>query len=267
MRSGFVIFLILLIACSATRSPSAKTIYSQHVKDSFELYIDLPQDYKKGSNYSVVFYMDANLKSGKELRRQINLDSNMRKLGNVIFVGIGHIGDYRVLRRRDLIPPVIKGNDTMQSKDPEFGHADKFYLFLTSELIPYVNEHYPNNGKYTFMGHSFGGLFAFYCFTKPGQPFKNLIAMSPSLWVNNNNFFESEMRFYKYQLKTDVLLYHSCGTGEWINKVLYTSRKMQDTLNTRNYPGLRYIYSEHEGKDHNGVVPVSLEYVLQNIDL
>jgi uncharacterized protein len=117
------------------------------------------------------------------------------------------------------------------------------------------------------MGHSFGGLFAFYCFTQPVQPFKNIIAMSPSLWVNNNNFFEAEMEFYQHKGKTDVLLYHACGSGEWINKVLYTSRKMRDTLKTRNYQGLKYIYAEHQGKDHNGVVPVSLEYVLQNIDL
>jgi hypothetical protein len=112
-KYAFLIISILIIACSTVSSPSTKLIYSKYVKDSFELYIDIPKDYVKDKSYSVVFYMDANLKSGKELRRQIHIDSNRLKLRNVIFVGVGHIGDYRVLRRRDLIPPVIKGNDTV----------------------------------------------------------------------------------------------------------------------------------------------------------
>lgn len=264
-----VAFLLLsgLSSCSTVRSSSASVIYSSNVKDSFELYIDVPDDYNRSTNYSVVLYVDANLKSGKELRRQISLDSNQSKLHDVIFVGIGHIGNYRSKRRRDLIPPVMKNATTYRSDDPYYGQAESFYQFLTTELMPYVNNHYPNNGQYSFIGHSFGGLFGFYCFSKPSPVFKNIVAMSPSLWVNNSNFFNAEEQLWRSGIRErNVTLYHSCGSAEWINRVLSSSRKMRDILQKRYYRGLKYIYSEHEGKDHNGVVPVSLQYVISNID-
>jgi len=268
VRTIIIFSFICIFSCSTVRSPNAQTIYSAVVKDSFELYVDLPVNYTKGNIYSVVFYMDANLKSGKELRRQIKLDSNKAKLSHVIFVGIGHIGDYHVKRRRDLIPFVVNKSDTLLSDDKNYGQAEHFYRFISEELIPLINQRYPNNGRYSYIGHSFGGLFGFYCLMKPEPLFKNIIALSPSLWVNNNNSFQHEDLFAAagYQMK-DVTLYHACGTAEWANKVLYSSRDMRDVLNKRKYPGLHYIYKEHPGKNHNGVVPVSLEYVLSNIEL
>jgi len=266
MKYLFLIFVIC-VACSAPRDKSVPTIYSKVVGDSLELHIHTPLDYSKSGNYSVVFYLDANLKIGNELRRQIKLAENQEKLKNVIFVGIGHIGDYRELRRRDFIPPIIQNKDTIFDEDPNYGRADRFYNFLTEELIPYIHQHYPNNGKYTLIGHSFGGLFAFYCLMKREAVFQNYIALSPSLWVNNHNFFEIEHHFQNLNLEPEGTLYHSCGSLEWINKVLYSSRRMKDTLLKRNSPKLKYIYAEHQGEGHNGVVPVSLEYVFKKIRL
>jgi predicted alpha/beta superfamily hydrolase len=186
----------------------------------------------------------------------------------VIFVGVGHIGDYHEKRRRDLIPFILKGNDTIPSDDPVYGQAEKFYQFLTKELMPLINKEYPNNGKYSYIGHSFGGLFGYYCLLKPKPVFRNIMVLSPSLWVNYSNFFLHEESFSKENSNlTGITLYHSCGTSEWINKVLYSSRRMRDVLNKRNYSGLKYIYAEHQGKDHNGVVDPSLQHVIQHIDL
>ncbi len=264
----YFIILIALFSCTSKRNHSVPSIYSEIIKDSFELYVDLPPGYKSDSSkYSVAFYMDANLKMGKEIRRQIKLSSNEKNLQHVIFVGVGHIGPYRKLRRRDFIPPVMNLGITKDSKDRYFGHADKFYEFLTLELMPFINKNYPNNKTYSYIGHSFSGLFAFYCLFKDPSLFKNHIALSPSLWANSNNFYEYE-KFYSsknYSLPTN--LYHACGTGEWTNKVLSTSRDMSRIFNDRSYTGFKYNYVEHKGKNHNGVVPVSLEFVFSEIKL
>lgn len=266
MKYLFFLF-IFCVACSAPRDKSVPIIYSKAIGDSLELYIHMPPNYSKNGDYSVVFYLDANLKIGNELRRQIRLKENQEKLKNVIFVGIGHIGDYRELRRRDFIPPIIKNKDTIFDEDPNFGKADKFYAFLRQELIPYISRKYPNNNKYTLIGHSFGGLFAFYCLMKPNAIFQNYIALSPSLWVNDNNFFEIQKNLQHLDISPKGVLYHSCGSLEWINKVLYSSRRMKDTLLKRNYIHLKYHYLEYEGEGHNGVVPVSLEDVFKKISL
>ncbi len=93
--------------------------------------------------------------------------------------------------------------------------------------------------------------------------------MSPSLWVNNNNFFQAENVFYKRSStkKTGLRLYHSWSSNELLNKVRSSSRRMRNILHKRNYPGLDYLNTEFQGKGHNGTVPVSIEYVLKNLEL
>lgn len=41
------------------------TLFSNYVKDSFDIYISLPDNYNAGnSSYPVIYYVDANLKMG-----------------------------------------------------------------------------------------------------------------------------------------------------------------------------------------------------------
>lgn len=264
----FISTTIGIFSCSAPRDESAQVIWSEMVKDSFEIYIDLPHGFRADGNNSVVFYTDANLRIGREVRREMNMKRNKSKLDNVIFVGIGHIGDYMQLRRRDFIPTRIQDSTVDHYEDKYFGHADDFYAFLTDELIPAINKDYPNNGRYTLIGHSLGGLFAFHCLMKPKPVFINYIALSPSFWINYNNFFLQEDDFYKSNdRKFNATLYHACGTLEWHNKILRGSRRMKDVMDKRAYPGLNYIYMEHQGKGHNNMVAVSLEYVFREIEL
>ena len=96
-------------------STKMEIMYSQYVQDSFEIYISTPPSFTSNSSYNIVYYCDANLKSGHHLQSLISTDQYNKSLGQVIFVGIGHIGDYHVLRRRDFILPEINGKDTIGS--------------------------------------------------------------------------------------------------------------------------------------------------------
>lgn len=261
-----LVLITLVNGCLSPLKEKQPTIHSTYVNDDFEIYIDLPPGYSPDSSYAVAFYMDANLRLGGQLRHQIRLKENAQNLSKVVFVGIGHTGNYRFQRRRDFIPPNMENGKVVQSKAVNFGHADDFYKFLTLELIPHISEQYPNNGNYSYIGHSFSGLFAFYSMTQPQQVFRNYIALSPSLWVNYDNFFEIESAFSHSTPTLSTYLYHACGTREWANKVLSSSRRMKDTLDNRAYTGLSYEYVEHPGEGHNGVVPVSLGYILKNTE-
>ena len=93
-----------------------KNEYSNSVGDSFEIYISLPASYKPTSTYNVVYYCDANLNSGKYLQQLLTTNQFDSSLKNVIFVGIGHIGNYHVLRRRDFIFPSTTGKTVNTKK-------------------------------------------------------------------------------------------------------------------------------------------------------
>jgi uncharacterized protein len=263
-------FLLLIVSITSCSSASLtevletkkQIIYSNNVKDSFELYITLPKNYSAKKNYPVVYYLDANLKSGKALRKLINEKELAGDSVNSIFVGIGHIGNYRVLRRRDFITPHLAEGDSLYSDEVNYGHAENFYAFIKDELIPFVEKNYAASKHRTIIGHSFGGLFAFYSLFQQQALFQNYIALSPSLWVNYENIYAFEK---KYRKNTDTLnahFYMRAGGNETINKVLPACNKMNSFLLSYPYTGLKLDYKVLEGENHNSHVEKSLKEII-----
>ena len=91
------------------------------------------------------------------------------------------------------IPPHIivsigggpKGKRNLQNGDAT-GGRDAFLAFITTELMPYINQKYHNNGRNILFGHSIAGLFAMYALLKSPQSFTGYILADPSFWWNHN---------------------------------------------------------------------------------
>ena len=116
-----------------------------------------------------------------------------------IIVGIPNNWEWpNQTRERDLLP----------ISHPEYyrsGEADKFMSFIELELIPYINNKYPNNGKKTLLGHSFGGLFSIYTLLTKPQLFDSYIAPDPSCWYNDfyiNQYAANKLRIFPKEKKT-----------------------------------------------------------------
>jgi len=68
------VLLIIFLSCRSTAINTSLqtrrvTLQSGLLKDSFDIHITLPSAYRNSSkSFPVVFYMDANLKSGNKLR-------------------------------------------------------------------------------------------------------------------------------------------------------------------------------------------------------
>lgn len=257
-----ILFVYSYSLCAAQYTTAMHTVYSQHIKDSFEIYISKPTNYSSEKKYDVIYYCDANLKSGKELRKQITDDEKLSKKGNYLFVGIGHIGDYHVLRRRDFILPFINNGDTVP-KSAEYGHVKDFYQFLTTELIPSIESTFLCSKKRTILGHSLGGLFAFYCLFQNDKTFTNYIALSPALWIDNYSIYKFNK--LKTSLPQNSYLYLSAGAQETINRILTGANAMDKFLREKKYNKLSYEFQIHPGKTHNTQVPESLKYILQHL--
>ncbi|HYV54233.1 MAG TPA: alpha/beta hydrolase-fold protein [Chitinophagaceae bacterium] len=257
-----ITFLIFSISTIAQFKTSVKRIYSTNVKDSFDIYTSVPVDFSKEKKYDVIYYCDATLKSGIALREQINEDKSLSKKGNYIFIGIGHIGDFHVLRRRDFILPFINGKDTLPSS-ADYGHIKDFYNFLVSELIPSVQTAFRCTNKRTIIGHSLGGLFVFYCLFRSENTFTNYIALSPALWIDHYRIYEFNKLNNPLPAKT--WLYFSAGGLETINQILPGTYKMNEFLTEKKYINLTFEYKVHPWQTHNSQVPESLKYVLTKL--
>lgn len=259
--SALLLSFTLLSCGQRISTPPTAVIYSAIVKDSFEIYITLPSKIDTTKQFSVFYYVDANLKSGKKLRELITKPEFSNKVSKTIFVGIGHIGDFHVLRRRDFILPTINNGDTA-GLSSTYGQIENFYQFLKTELMPMINSSYntdPNNNS--ILGHSLGGLFAFYCLFKNDTLFKNIYALSPSLWVDNYVIYKFNRLTQDSRNKKN--LYFSCGGLEIFNRIKTGTNEMKLFLQKQNYPDLSYKYEIHSGKTHNSQVESSLDIILK----
>ena len=265
--------VLLLLNCSGRLSQqlidtntSHFTFQSKHVKDSFDIYVSLPDGYAGSSRkYNTVYYMDANLKSGKAMREAI---LNYRKKGksiNAIVIGIGHFGNYRELRRRDLITPFVPSGDSLISDEANFGHCEEFYQFLEYELIPHIEKNFRCTPTRSWIGHSLGGLFAFYCIFKKQHLFRDYVALSPALWINHANIWQFEKKYYEHSKTLPARLWLCTGGREILNKILDGGRAMKQHLDNRRYAQLDFRYKEFEGETHNSEVPKALDMILPEL--
>lgn len=264
MKNLWLVLLlsVALTSCAQKKSaPPTTIVYSVEVKDSFEIYINAPKKIDTGKQLSVFYYMDANLKSGKKLREFIAKPEFSGKVDKTIFVGIGHIGNFHVLRRRDFILPGINNGDTA-GVSANYGQTENFYQFLKTELIPIIDSTYKTNtSNNSILGHSLGGLFAFYCLFKNDTIFKNYYALSPSLWIDNYSIYKFNRLTAGSLNKKN--LYFSCGSLEIFNRIKAGTNEMDLFLQKQNYPGLSYKYEIHGGKTHNSQVEKSLDFILK----
>jgi predicted alpha/beta superfamily hydrolase len=271
LKQLVIIATFLLLSCGNTlkEKETLKTIHTTYtstfVKDSFDIYVSLPANYNSGNQtFPVIFYMDANLKSGKKLRSVINEFTNNNQPINAVFVGVGHTGSYRILRRRDFISPDI--DSSLTNTDKNYGHSDNFYEFLKNELVPFVEKNYKVNQNRSLIGHSLGGLFCVYSLFKKDRLFTNYVALSPSLWVDRRRIYEFEKQYRKDSTSLHANLYLCSGTKETLNYILNGNRDMKSYLEKQSYTGLNLHYYEFEGETHNSEVPIALKEILPKLD-
>ena len=182
MKNRLVFLFLLCIMGSHIRSSAADVIThlvdSEYLQEKREIHVILPNDYDPGSdkNYEVIYITD-----GEWILDTFSFIYHFSEyekfVPSAILVGIPNIY-VNGLNQRD--------RDFLPVHDPEFprsGGADKFLLFVKNELIPFIDEHYATSRERSIYGHSFGGLFSFYCLLKEPQLFQTFYATdSPFRW-------------------------------------------------------------------------------------
>lgn len=258
----FFIFAILFSATSGYSqfTTTMKVDHSKNVGDSFEIYVSLPVGYGPGEFYNVVYYCDANLRSGKKLRKLFTAGDN-DKLRKSIFVGIGHIGSYHSRRRRDFTLPHIHRNDT-SGRHKMQGQIEKFYSYMKTELIPSINRDFKTNtDSNSILGHSLGGLFAFYCLFKCDILFLKYFALSPSLWVGKYSIYQFNRINGGFPAMQEI--YFTSGSREKINKILKGTNRAKRFFDRKNYNNLNYDYEIWKHRTHSSSVTPTLKKILK----
>lgn len=189
--------LILFISCKDTVDKTTSVqadnsnqiikLYSKTVKDTFTVFVNLPDSFnlKPNAKYPVVYILDANLHFDifKTIIKKYN---EIEELPKMVLVGIGYANmNSNGKRFRDYCYPggIVPFLDSL-----ELGNgADKFYSFIANELSPLIDKNYQTDTtKRILFGHSLGGYFSSYALLKSLESkneFNSFISASPSLFL------------------------------------------------------------------------------------
>ncbi len=195
-----LLFTISLIACKKESfKPKAENIYeltSVHTAQKYEVKVLLPKDYNPNNNYPIVYLLDGYYHFA-DVSKSIKKDKN---LNDIILVGIfykdfpfstNNLNQIEELRENDLTFP----KNTEPSGEKTGGGAPEFYAFISTELIPFIeNEFSVDSTERTLMGHSLGGYFVLWQMLEheENSPFTNLVALSPSVWWSDLYLLQDE---------------------------------------------------------------------------
>ena len=153
----------------------------------YELIVTLPINYNKEKTYNVLYYLDGWWLS-ELVKGSYKINYLTKEMEEVILVGISIKGDeeaWNRQRNKDYTPSIYdieKMKITMKSGTVELkkettGGAKNFIRFMKKVVFEEIESSY-NIDKETrgILGHSFGGLFGYYCLTN----YNCLLYTSPS---------------------------------------------------------------------------------------
>jgi hypothetical protein len=244
--------------------------YSRIVKDKFKIVVYLPNDYdpSNAKRYPVIYQLDGRY-YGRSVAILMHRHHHLNPvLPEAIVVGIGYYYDGWVDKReRDYIF-VGRGGFNEKSNTSGRGGGMKFYLFLKTELIPFIDNTFKtDNATYgrTLMGHSLGGYFAVFALfdqfkytdmlEQPVIPrdvpvFANFIAASPVIVNDFSYIMDLERNISQnYTKPFPITLYMSMSNTEETTPTHYFPI-LSERLGKWDFAGYRFKSLALENKQH-----------------
>mgnify|MGYP001193246392 CR=1 FL=1 len=203
MKNWLIGLCALLGACAMTNSeaqlapaPSANgtpvtigmsyALHSATLGDDRQINVWTPADYGSADNanrrYNVLYVLDGALDQDFEHIAGLGqLGALSWTYEPLIVVGIQTKDRRAELTRRPQDP-------RHAAEFPQAGGARKFQDFIATEVIPFVDANYRTGEGRALMGESLAGLFVVDTFLHRPDLFRDYIAISPSLWWDDQHF-------------------------------------------------------------------------------
>ena len=183
-----LVFVAMLAAGPAAAEPflppHADGLYSNvlHQQRAIEVYLPEESAANQAARYETLYVLDGDWNA----KIVVDIVDFMRRVGflpPIIVVSVpNHFdADGTNSRDHDLTP-------TSSPDQARSGGAAEFLAFLKTELIPYVEAHYPANGIRSIHGHSYGGLFLFYVLMNDPSLFSGYLVIDPAMGWDKHMF-------------------------------------------------------------------------------
>ena len=227
-------------------------IHSKVSKETRSLLIATPDGYDAATDRYPVLYLLDGEDNFVHVAGIVQFLAETERIPPMIVVGIENTE-----RSRDLTPPT---QVEIESRfHPKNGGADAFLQFVSSELIPYIDQHYRTRSYKVLVGHSLGGLFAVYTLASNPRLFNAYIAIDPTLSWNNQSALakaETTIRTTK-ELTSDLYI--------TVTEENDDVHRLREILKERDIKGLRWTFKQMPDETHTSIVHQSVYSGLDSI--
>lgn len=240
-----IILLLVFVSCKKEEfNPDLVKEFSIQSTSNGAIYnikVALPDNYNPSAQkYASIYVLDGedNFDFVAVKCKNISDDLSTSKV-MVVSIGYGHD------RSVDYTPTKTSDGD---------GGAEKFMLFLKTELIPKMEIDFGADTlrkSRTILGHSFGGLFAAYAFTNFNNVFGNYIMLSPSIWYDNEIMLRLEQENRDLNKNYHQLVFMGLGGLENQGRMLAPFMAFYQRLQN-NYPDIQIKRHFESNLDHMG---------------
>ena len=244
------------------------SITSKYVAgENYIVQVGLPIGYAPSKkSYPVLYVLDGDKSFGmtKEIADWLMWSKEIK---DIIVVGISYgqgMDAWWQKRARDY----SHCDDTINFKGwfKQTGGAENFLKFVKNELFPVINKNYKTNQDSTaIMGISLGGMLNTYVlFTQPDL-FKGYIIIAPCLVWNNDSILKMEVEYFSNHKDLNKLVYMTYGSLDSKEIIINSTNELVQTIQKRNYEGLKFTPRIFEGETHISVFSTALTNGLKTI--
>lgn len=178
------------------------TIDSKVLRETRRINVYTPPDYAKGDARYPVLYMPDGGVDEDFPHVTTDIDAAIRggEMRPVIVVGIENTE-----RRRDMTGPTAVESDRKIAI--HVGGSTQFRAFIRDELMPVIRRRFRGSGETAIVGESLAGLFVLETFFEEPRMFDTYIALSPSLWWNDQALVRGAAEWLRSHSKLTATLY------------------------------------------------------------
>ncbi len=260
--------LVLLVALDLAGTCSAQSmahqaaqtliVESRVLQEVCTVFVALPENYGAGSeNYPVIYVLDGAYYHSLTTEASILLTRSGLAPASIV------VGITTNNRQRDFSPPVDP--EAGQSRDVGVaGGAENFLRHLQSELIPAVESNFRTTPFRVLIGHSTGGLLAYYSLYKTPNLFPAIISIDGSTWWNKGKVGRELMKYLEDHPAVTGQIFE-CRKDIKIPVQFAPNTELLHYLENRRPKGLGYTYLELPNETHGTIVFPGTYYGLKGI--
>lgn len=234
------------------------TVESGVLKETRRINVYLPPGYDAAGavRYPVLYMPDGGVQEDfPHVAATVDAGIRAGEMRPMLVVGIENTE-----RRRDVTGPTEVEEDRKIA--PRVGGSAAFRGFIRDELMPEVRRRYRVTDKTAIIGESLAGLFIVEIFFLEPELFDTYIALSPSLWWNNEELVRKAGERLKGRADLRKTLYLSSADED---NIAPAAVRLADVLRASAPAGLRWEYKPRPDLRHDtiyrAVAPSVLRYL------